>query len=116
MRKIMILASLSLAPIMATAALAGPEKPTPEQAPSNFSISGRYILQPEIFDMLSAQRPGSGGEIQITAVDGAPADHAFYAVIFHITQGFNIGHVGQTAGGNDGNGQRLRQLDGGFDV
>jgi UTP--glucose-1-phosphate uridylyltransferase len=42
------------------------EKPTPELAPSNFSISGRYILQPEIFDILSAQRPGSGGEIQLT--------------------------------------------------
>jgi UTP--glucose-1-phosphate uridylyltransferase len=42
------------------------EKPKREQAPSNLYISGRYILQPEIFDLLSDQAPGAGGEIQIT--------------------------------------------------
>jgi UTP--glucose-1-phosphate uridylyltransferase len=42
------------------------EKPRPEEAPSNLFISGRYILQPEIFDLLSDQKPGAGGEIQIT--------------------------------------------------
>ena len=42
------------------------EKPKPEDAPSNLIISGRYILQPEIFDLLSDQEPGAGGEIQIT--------------------------------------------------
>ena len=42
------------------------EKPDREQATSNLYISGRYILQPEIFDLLSDQQPGSGGEIQIT--------------------------------------------------
>jgi UTP--glucose-1-phosphate uridylyltransferase len=42
------------------------EKPAPEEAPSNLYISGRYILQPEIFDLLSNQAPGAGGEIQIT--------------------------------------------------
>jgi UTP--glucose-1-phosphate uridylyltransferase len=42
------------------------EKPRREDAPSNFIISGRYILQPEIFDELSSQVPGAGGEIQIT--------------------------------------------------
>ncbi len=42
------------------------EKPKPEDAPSNLIISGRYILQPEIFDLLGSQKPGAGGEIQIT--------------------------------------------------
>jgi UTP--glucose-1-phosphate uridylyltransferase len=42
------------------------EKPTQADAPSNLIISGRYILQPEIFAELSAQEPGTGGEIQIT--------------------------------------------------
>ncbi|MYZ48761.1 UTP--glucose-1-phosphate uridylyltransferase GalU [Propylenella binzhouense] len=42
------------------------EKPKPEDAPSTFIISGRYILQPEIFDILSTQEQGAGGEIQVT--------------------------------------------------
>jgi len=42
------------------------EKPTPEAAPSNSAILGRYILTPEIFDILSQQKPGAGGEIQLT--------------------------------------------------
>ena len=42
------------------------EKPKPGTAPSNKIITGRYILQPDIFDVLSAQEPGAGGEIQIT--------------------------------------------------
>jgi UTP--glucose-1-phosphate uridylyltransferase len=42
------------------------EKPNPAEAPSNLYISGRYILQPEIFDLLADQSPGAGGEIQIT--------------------------------------------------
>ena len=42
------------------------EKPKPEDAPSNLIISGRYILQPEIFDILSRQDRGAGGEIQLT--------------------------------------------------
>ena len=42
------------------------EKPAPEDAPSNLIISGRYILQPEIFDLLGEHKKGAGGEIQIT--------------------------------------------------
>ena len=42
------------------------EKPKPGTAPSNLTILGRYILQPEIFDILSAKDTGAGGEIQIT--------------------------------------------------
>ena len=42
------------------------EKPKPAEAPSNLFISGRYILQPEIFALLSEQTRGAGGEIQLT--------------------------------------------------
>jgi len=42
------------------------EKPAPGTEPSNLTILGRYILQPEVFDVLSAQEKGTGGEIQIT--------------------------------------------------
>jgi UTP--glucose-1-phosphate uridylyltransferase len=42
------------------------EKPAPDKAPSNLIITGRYILQPEIFDVLAAQDRGAGGEIQLT--------------------------------------------------
>ncbi len=42
------------------------EKPRPEDAPSNLIISGRYILQPEIFGLIENQPKGAGGEIQIT--------------------------------------------------
>ncbi|MEM9055368.1 MAG: UTP--glucose-1-phosphate uridylyltransferase GalU [Pseudomonadota bacterium] len=42
------------------------EKPPREDAPSNLAITGRYILQPEIFGLLSDQGAGAGGEIQLT--------------------------------------------------
>ena len=42
------------------------EKPEPKDAPSNLAIIGRYILTPEIFDILRETKPGKGGEIQIT--------------------------------------------------
>ncbi|WP_048755572.1 UTP--glucose-1-phosphate uridylyltransferase, partial [Afipia felis] len=42
------------------------EKPKKEVAPSNLSITGRYILQPEIFNILETQERGAGGEIQLT--------------------------------------------------
>jgi UTP--glucose-1-phosphate uridylyltransferase len=42
------------------------EKPKPADAPSNLIITGRYILQPEIFDLLANQQRGAGGEIQVT--------------------------------------------------
>ncbi len=42
------------------------EKPKPEDAPSNLHILGRYILQPEIFDILDERKIGAGGEIQLT--------------------------------------------------
>ena len=42
------------------------EKPKREDAPSNYAIIGRYILRPEVFDVLERTEPGRGGEIQLT--------------------------------------------------
>lgn len=42
------------------------EKPAPEDAPTNLGIIGRYILTPDIFDIIRNLKPGAGGEIQIT--------------------------------------------------
>lgn len=55
------------------------EKPEPENAPSNLAITGRYILQPEIFSYLEKFKIGSGGEIQLTdAMKDMCRDHPFY--------------------------------------
>ncbi|MGX7197203.1 UTP--glucose-1-phosphate uridylyltransferase GalU [Enterococcus olivae] len=46
------------------------EKPSPDQAPSDLAIIGRYLLTPEIFELLENQAPGAGDEIQLTdAID-----------------------------------------------
>ena len=46
------------------------EKPAPEEAPSDLAIIGRYLLTPEIFQILENQKPGAGNEIQLTdAID-----------------------------------------------
>ncbi len=42
------------------------EKPAKQNAPSNIAILGRYIITPEIFDILAGTKPGAGGEIQLT--------------------------------------------------
>ena len=59
------------------------EKPAPGTEPSNLFISGRYILQPEIFDILEKGERGAGGEIQLT--DGMATlmkSQAFHALEF----------------------------------
>jgi UTP--glucose-1-phosphate uridylyltransferase len=59
------------------------EKPPRGTAPSNLIITGRYILQPEIFDVLETQERGTGGEIQITdAMIRLAADLPFYGLKF----------------------------------
>jgi len=59
------------------------EKPPKGTAPSNFSITGRYILQPEIFKILETQERGAGGEIQLTdAMIGLAKTQKFYGVEF----------------------------------
>ena len=59
------------------------EKPALEDAPSNLMISGRYILQPRIFDLLADQGAGAGGEIQLTdAMVRLMAEAPFHAFEF----------------------------------
>lgn len=59
------------------------EKPAKGTAPSNLSITGRYILQPEIFNILETQELGAGGEIQLTdAMIGLARSQKFYGVEF----------------------------------
>jgi UTP--glucose-1-phosphate uridylyltransferase len=59
------------------------EKPAKGTAPSNYSITGRYILQPEIFKILETQEHGSGGEIQLTdAMIGLTKTQRFFGVEF----------------------------------
>lgn len=60
------------------------EKPARENAPSNLIISGRYILQPEIFAEIEKQSPGAGGEIQITdAMINLMQSQSFYGLKFY---------------------------------
>jgi UTP--glucose-1-phosphate uridylyltransferase len=57
------------------------EKPAPGTEPTNLFISGRYVLQPEIFGLLADQRAGAGGEIQLTdAMLRLMADQDFHAL------------------------------------
>lgn len=59
------------------------EKPKPEDAPSNFFLNGRYILQPDIFSILKNQERGAGNEIQITdAMLTLLEEQPFYAYRF----------------------------------
>ncbi|MDT8716512.1 UTP--glucose-1-phosphate uridylyltransferase GalU [Clostridium sp. 19966] len=59
------------------------EKPKPEEAPSNIAILGRYIITPNIFDVLDNTKPGKGGEIQLTdALKSLMNSEAMYAYNF----------------------------------
>jgi len=59
------------------------EKPRKEDAPSNLIISGRYILQPEVLQVLETQGKGAGGEIQLTDAMARMIGHQpFHAVTF----------------------------------
>lgn len=74
------------------------EKPNPAEAPSNLTIIGRYIIQPEVFDHLENMAPGSGNEIQLT--DGLAAliadgqdFHGFRAVGRRYDCGDKLGYL-----------------------
>ncbi|WP_085809298.1 UTP--glucose-1-phosphate uridylyltransferase GalU [Sphingomonas sp. TZW2008] len=59
------------------------EKPAPGTAPSNLSVIGRYILQPEVMRVLEGQAAGAGGEIQLTdAMAQMIGDQPFHGVTF----------------------------------
>ena len=59
------------------------EKPSIEDAPSNIAILGRYIIEPEIFEILEHTKPGAGGAIQLTdALKELSTKQDIYAYIF----------------------------------
>ena len=59
------------------------EKPGKAEAPSNLAITGRYILQPQIFELLGQQAAGTGGEIQLTdAMLALARTQPFYGLQF----------------------------------
>ena len=63
------------------------EKPHPERAPSDMAIIGRYVLTPEIFDLLERTQPGQGNEIQLTdAIDLLLGIQSVYAYEFEGTR------------------------------
>lgn len=63
------------------------EKPKREDAPSNLAIIGRYALEPSVFDFLSQQRRGAGGEIQLTdAIVDCMGDLPTHGVIVDATR------------------------------
>lgn len=67
------------------------EKPQPGTAPSNLAIMGRYVLTPEIFDLLGDQQVGAGGEIQLTdAIQKLNAIQDVYAYDFEGTR-YDVG-------------------------
>lgn len=76
------------------------EKPAPADAPSNFGVVGRYILNPSIFQALEQTPAGKGGEIQLTdALAQLLAKEAIYALQFNGTRydcGSKLGYVQAT--------------------
>lgn len=67
------------------------EKPEEKDAPSNLAVMGRYVLTPEIFEMLENQEPGAGGEIQLTdAIHRLMDRQAVYAYDFE-GQRYDVG-------------------------
>ena len=68
------------------------EKPSPDEAPSNLAVIGRYVLTPEIFDALRRTTPGRGGEIQLTdAINLLAQEQAVYAYRFEGRR-FDVGN------------------------
>jgi UTP--glucose-1-phosphate uridylyltransferase len=63
------------------------EKPAPEDSPSDLGIVGRYILTPDIFEILKVTSPGKGGEIQLTdALVSLGKKHPVYACAYSGTR------------------------------
>ena len=70
------------------------EKPAPEEAPSNLAVFGRYLLSPRVMELLADQKPGVGGEIQLTdALDAVLREEEMYALIVDPADGFDTGTV-----------------------
>ena len=69
------------------------EKPDPAEAPSNLAIIGRYILTPDIFDLIEQTQPGKNGEIQITDALMAQAEKGMVMAYRFQGRRFDCGSV-----------------------
>ncbi|MDD9922941.1 MAG: sugar phosphate nucleotidyltransferase [Boseongicola sp.] len=67
------------------------EKPDPFEAPSNDAVIGRYILDPSIFAALMTQRPGAGGEVQLTDAIAATSERVGLAGFRFLGKRFDCG-------------------------
>jgi len=70
------------------------EKPAREDAPSNLTVFGRYLLSPRVMELLEGAKPGAGGEIQLTdALDALLQEEEMYALVIKPTDGFDTGTI-----------------------
>ncbi|MDJ1122612.1 UTP--glucose-1-phosphate uridylyltransferase [Olsenella sp. YH-ols2217] len=77
------------------------EKPDPDEAPTNLFIVGRYLLTPRVMGLLRTQRPGAGGEIQLTdALQRLLAEEPMYALVVDPREGCDTGTPAAWAGTN----------------
>lgn len=68
------------------------EKPSPEEAPTNLFIVGRYLLSPRVMELLKTQTPGAGSEIQLTdALCRLLEEEEMYAVVVDVKSGCDTG-------------------------
>jgi UTP--glucose-1-phosphate uridylyltransferase len=93
------------------------EKPVPREAPSNLASIGRYVLHPEVFDILEDQPPGRGGEIQLAdAIDTLARRGSVGAVMLDGARydcGSHLGYLGavvSTAAQHPEFGRAFREL------
>lgn len=70
------------------------EKPAVEEAPTNLTVFGRYLLSPRVMELLSEAKPTTGGEIQLTdALDEVLKEEEMYALVISEDDGFDTGTV-----------------------
>ena len=70
------------------------EKPPMEEAPTNLTVFGRYLLSPRVMELLAEVKPGAGGEIQLTdALDAVLREEEMYALVIDAEDGFDTGTV-----------------------
>ena len=70
------------------------EKPALENAPSNLSVFGRYLLSPRVMELLADAQPTVGGEIQLTdALDAVLKEEEMYALVINEDDGFDTGTI-----------------------
>jgi UTP--glucose-1-phosphate uridylyltransferase len=68
------------------------EKPSPEEAPSDYIVIGRYVLTPDVFGEIAGLTPGTGGELQLTDALRAQAAHGPFSAVVTRTARYDTGN------------------------